>query len=217
MAVPVVIIGAGGFGRHVHATVTRLADSGDGPDLDFLGFLDDGRPDAAILDRLGARHLGPVSELGNMPSGTRYLLGIGNGRVRRRIDAVAGELGAEPLTLIDPDATVGNDIRLGPGTIVCAGARLMTNIATGRHVHINENCTIGHDTALDDYVTVFPLAAVAGNVTIGADSTVGTNAAIIQGLHVGREVFVGAGAAVIRDVPNGVTAVGVPARYLTGA
>ena len=120
------------------------------------------------------------------------------------------------MTLIDPQATIGTDIRLGPGAIVCSGARLETNIETGRHVHVSENCTVGHDTRLSDYVTAFPQAAIAGNVTIGAGTTVGTQAAIIQGLDVGADVMVGAGAVVIRDVPDGVTAVGVPARYLPG-
>lgn len=220
MAIGVVIIGAGGFGRHVHATLLRGIEAGsaliDGEIAEFAGFLDDGRPDAAILGRLGAAHLGPVPALRDLPVDTRYLLAIGHSATRRRLDAAATEWGYAPLTLIDPAATIGTDIRLGPGTIVCCGARLETNIETGRHVHLSENCTVGHDDVLADYVTAFPQAAIAGNVRIGAGTTVGTQAAIIQGLAVGAGVMIGAGAVVIRDVPDGVTAVGVPARYLPG-
>lgn len=218
VTIGVVILGAGGFGRHVHATLLRAIETEtalvDGETTEFLGFLDDGEPDAAILGRLGARHLGPVRSLQNLPPDTRYLLAIGNGAVRRRIDAAVSQWGFEPMTLVDPVATIGTDIRLGPGAIICSGARLETNIDTGRHVHISENCTVGHDASLADYVTVFPQAAIAGNVHIGAGTTVGTQSAIIQGLGVGAEVMIGAGAVVIRDVPDNVTAVGVPARYL---
>jgi sugar O-acyltransferase (sialic acid O-acetyltransferase NeuD family) len=220
VAIGVVIIGAGGFGRHVHATLLRAIAAGtatiDGEIASFAGFLDDGAPDAAILGRLGAGHLGPVAALRDQPPSTRYLLAIGNGAVRRRIDAAVTGWGYAPMTLIDPVATIGTDIRLGAGAIVCSGARLETNIETGRHVHVSENCTVGHDTTLADYVTAFPQAAIAGNVHIGAGTTVGTQAAIIQGLTVGGGVMIGAGAVVIRDVPDDVTAVGVPARYLPG-
>lgn len=220
MTIGVAIIGAGGFGRHVHATLLRAIAHGTalvgGEPAEFAGFLDDGTPDAAVLDRLGATHLGPVAALADLPPGTHYLLAIGSGAVRRRIDATLSAAGFAPMTLIDPQATIGTDIRLGPGAIICSGARLETNIETGRHVHISENCTIGHDAVLADYVTAFPQAAIAGNVTIGAGTTIGTQAAIIQGLAVGADVMVGAGAVVIREVPDGVTAVGVPARYLPG-
>ncbi|MEO7124576.1 MAG: acetyltransferase [Nakamurella sp.] len=218
MAIPVVIIGAGGFGRHVHATLLRAIAAGTaliGGDIaQFTGFLDDGEPDAAILGRLGAEHRGEVSALRGLSPKTHYLLAIGNGTVRRRIDSTVTKWGCVPMTLIDPSATIGTDIRLGPGAIICSGARLETNIETGRHVHISENCTVGHDSTLADYVTAFPQAAIAGNVHIGAGTTIGTQAAVIQGLTVGADVMVGAGAVVIREVPDGVTAVGVPARYL---
>lgn len=221
MAIGVVILGAGGFGRHVHATLLRAITAGsaliEGETAEFAGFLDDGNPDAAILGRLGAAHRGPVSVIRELPGSTRYLLAIGHSATRRRIDTAVTSWGYAPMTLIDPAATIGTDIRLGPGAIVCSGARLETNIETGRHVHLSENCTVGHDTVLADYVTAFPQAAIAGNVSVGARTTVGTQAAIIQGLTVGSDVMIGAGAVVIRDVPDGVTAVGVPARYLPGA
>jgi sugar O-acyltransferase (sialic acid O-acetyltransferase NeuD family) len=204
----------------VHATLLRAIAGGsalvDGEIAEFMGFLDDGTPDAAILGRLGAAHRGPVAAIADLPRSTRYLLAIGNGAVRRRIDAAVTGLRYAPMTLVDPVATIGTDIRLGPGAIVCSGARLETNIETGRHVHVSENCTVGHDTVLDDYVTAFPQAAIAGNVHVGAGTTIGTQAAIIQGLTVGAAVMIGAGAVVIRDVPDSVTAVGVPARYLPG-
>lgn len=218
VAIDVVIIGAGGFGRHVHATLLRAVAAGTtqigGEAVRFAGFLDDGSPDAAVLARIGAAHLGPVASIAAMPASARYLLAIGSGEVRRRLDAQLTGLGREPMTLIDPSATIGTDIRLGPGAIVCSGARLETNIETGRHVHFSENVTVGHDDVLADYVTAFPQAAIAGNVHVGAGTTIGTQAAVIQGLTVGAGAMIGAGAVVIRDVPDGVTAVGVPARYL---
>lgn len=212
MATPLVIVGAGGFGRHAHAVYTDI-DKDSPSAFDFLGFVDDEQPDMALLERLGARWLGPIRSISDAPADTRYVIGIGSAAARRRIDAIIGALGYQPATLVHPQASIGTDVRIGPGAVICAGARLMTNIELGRHVHINMNCTIGHDTDLADYVTLFPLAAVAGTVSVGAGTTIGTTASINQGLRIGADVMVGAGAAVIRDLPDGVTAVGVPASY----
>ncbi|WP_304412082.1 acetyltransferase [Synechococcus sp. CB0205] len=43
-------------------------------------------------------------------------------------------------------------------------------------------------------------------------SWIGIGASVIQQIRIGADVIVGAGAAVVSDLPDGVTAVGVPAR-----
>jgi sugar O-acyltransferase (sialic acid O-acetyltransferase NeuD family) len=178
----------------------------------FLGFLDDGTPDAAVLARLGAEHLGPVDHLRQLP-GARYLIGVGEPKARQMLDARAEALGAEAITAIHRNASY-SDVEFGPGTVVTAGVRLTNNIRLGRHVHLNLNCTVGHDALLGDYVTVNPLASISGNVTIGDRVNVGTGANIIQNVTVGDDAVIGAGAVVIADVPAGVTVAGVPARPL---
>ncbi|WP_231884173.1 acetyltransferase [Synechococcus sp. MIT S9504] len=47
---------------------------------------------------------------------------------------------------------------------------------------------------------------------VGSCSWIGIGASVIQQICIGDDVTVGAGAAVVRDLPDGVTAVGVPAR-----
>ncbi len=79
-----------------------------------------------------------------------------------------------------------------------------------RQVHYN--AAIGHDTVLEDFVAVFPSANVAGSVRLGAGSTIGSNAAVLQGLTVGAGAFVGAGAVVTRDIEPGCVVAGVPAK-----
>lgn len=178
--------------------------------FDVLGVLDDGEVDGDLLAARGLLHLGPVDRLAEL--GAAYLVGIGSGAARRAIDQAAGDL--TPPSVRHPAATLGSQIRTGPGSVVAAGARLTTNISLGRHTHVGVNGTVGHDAVLGDYVTVLPGATVSGNVTLEDGVTVGTGAAIIQGVTIGRGTFVGAGAVVIDDLPPAVTAVGVPARPL---
>src|SRR5690606_21445806 len=113
-----------------------------------------------------------------------------------------------------PAATLGGDVEVGPGTVICAGVRITTNIRIGRHVHVNLNSTVGHDTLVEDFVTINPLAAISGDVVLRRGVMVGTTACINQGIEVGVDGVVGSGAAVVRDVESGTTVVGVPARPL---
>ncbi len=206
---PLVIVGAGGHGRELLDVVEATNETG-ATDFDVVGVLDDGDVDGDLLAARGLRHLGPVDRLREL--GIPYLIGIGSGAARRAIDEMAGDLA--PPSVRHPAATLGSQIRTGPGSVVAAGARLTTNIRLGRHTHVGVNSTVGHDAVLGDYVTVLPGATVSGTVRLEDGVTIGTGAAIIQGVTIGAGTFVGAGAVVIDDLPPAVTAVGVPARPL---
>lgn len=214
MPTPLVIIGAGGFGREVLDIVNDInhgSDISQTEGFDFLGFIDDGEPDMERLSRLDARYLGPSSALNELPDGCKYSIGIGSGAVRRKIDNSATAAGLEPATLIHRSATFGADVRISPGAVICAHVSVTTNVSIGRHAHINLNSTIGHDAVLADYSTVNPLCAISGEVTIAEEAMVGTNSAINQGLTIGRGSIIGSGSAVTRDVRDYILAAGVPA------
>lgn len=214
MTIPVVIVGAGGFGRHTLAIIKAInkeTSIGGEDRYTVVGFIDDGSPDPRQLSRVAMRHLGGISEFQSLPKDTRYCIGIGSGHIRRRVDESATKAGLTPLTLVHPDATIGPDVRLGAGTIICAGARLTDNIETGRHVHVNMNCTIGHDAVLGEYSSVWPQAAISGNVLLGPGVTVGASSCVNQELRVGAGAFVASGASVIRDVSAYTLVAGVPA------
>lgn len=206
MATRIVIVGAGGHGREVLDLVE--ADR----TWTFLGFVDDGSPDLDVLKRRGAPLLGPLTRLEQLES--HYLIGVGNGAIRRGIDEQATGWGRQPASIRHPSAHWGTDSAAGPGLVVCANASITTNVRMGRHVHVNQNATIGHDCRIADYVTLNPGSNVSGNVTIGEAATIGAGAAVIQGISIGSGATVGAGAAVVRDVEPGTTVVGVPARPL---
>ena len=210
-AAPIVVIGAGGFGREVHDVIVAINAASAEPVWHFLGFVDDGTPDQQLLGRRNARHLGGTNELPSM-GGTFYVIGVGNPVARRRLAEQADAAGLRAATLVHPSATMGLDVEVGEGSIICSHVSITTNVRIGRHVHLDQNVAIGHDTTLRDFSRVNPGATVSGNVTLDEDVTMGTNSTVIQGLRIGRGATVGAGAAVIRDLPPGVVAVGVPAR-----
>jgi sugar O-acyltransferase (sialic acid O-acetyltransferase NeuD family) len=205
---PLVIIGAGGFGREVLDVVDAI--NALRPSYEFLGFLDDGAVRADLLARLAAPHLGASERLTELDA--MYVVGIGSGVVRRKL--VASAPPARAANLIHPTSTIGRDARVGVGIIIAAGARVTSNVELGNHVNLHVNCTVGHDSVVMSYSSVFPGATVGGNVTIGEAATIGTGANVLPGVTIGAGAFVGAGAVVTKDVEPGVTVVGAPARPL---
>lgn len=200
------IVGAGGHGREILDLIE--ACNALAPTYEVVGFVADDA-DEALLARRGVPWLGPVTALDDTDAS--HALAIGMPWSRRHV-ASSIPTTSRPVSLLHPSATIGGDNSLAPGTIVCAGARITTNIALGRHTHLNINAVVSHDSKLGDFVTVSPGAIVNGNVTIHDDVFIGTGAVVTPGITIGRGAKVGAGAVVLDDVPDGATVVGVPAR-----
>ncbi|MFD8307916.1 acetyltransferase [Streptomyces sp. NPDC059690] len=197
------IVGAGGFGRETLDAVRAMAAA---PEVVFV----DEHPAAAAVEGC------PVLVPGQLaaPHGQRseFVVAIADADVRRRLAREFEDRGMRAATVIDPRAVVSPGARIGRGCVVLGQAFISTGTVIGAHVQVNYQASIGHDTVLDDFVTILPGANIAGNVTVGAGSTVGSNAAVLQGRRIGPSVMVGAAALVTRDVTPGQVVVGVPAR-----
>jgi serine O-acetyltransferase len=102
-------------------------------------------------------------------------------------------------------ATIGRNAEFGPGFVILhsVGIVINTNVRAGRNLVIYHGVTLGAEHER------WPL--------LGDDVYIGAGAKIIGGVRIGSRVRVGANAVVTRDVPDGVTVVGIPARIVRGA
>ncbi len=139
------------------------------------------------------------------------LIGIGNNEIRERLSR---EYPIRYAVAIHPTAIIADDVKIGEGTVVMAGAIINPGARIGRHCIINTGAIIEHDCIVGDYVHVAPGTKIAGNVTIGRMSHIGIGAAVIPRVVIGENVVVGAGAVVIHDVQDNLKVVGVPAKPL---
>ena len=191
----IVIIGAGGQGR-VCADIARLMGYAR------ILFLDDGAPNAE----------GKVSDYPQYLQDADFFVAIGNGAVRRKIQRMLEENGASVATLIHPNATVAQDVKIGQGTVVMAGAVINPGAVIGCGNIVNTCASVDHDCCVGDYLHIAVGARICGTVTLEDDSWIGAGAVIIQNLSVCAGCMIGAGAVVVKSITEKGTYMGVPAR-----
>ena len=200
------IVGAGGFGRE---TLNVYRDAGR--EADVAGFLEESCAEPGRL--VNGKPVRDWTDLDRMPEGARLVFAIGS-PARRRLIEDAERRGCTFDTAIHPTVNRSPWVAIGEGCIVCANSILTTQVEVGAHTIINLACTIGHDVTIGRYVTLSPGVHVSGRVTIGEGAFIGTGVALVEQVSVGPGAIIGAGAVVTKDIPGGVTAVGVPARPL---
>jgi len=142
------------------------------------------------------------------------LVAIGDNVARQRVQLSAKALGYELVTAVHPSASIARDVSLGPGTVIMAQVAINSGTIIGEGVIVNTGATIDHDCRIGDFAHISPGVHLAGNVTVGALTQVGIGACAIPGVRIGERTLIGAGAAVVTDIPDGVVAVGVPARVI---
>lgn len=95
------------------------------------------------------------------------------------------------VTILDiAKVTFGNDVWIGPGTLISSINHPMSPAGRRKHLGIAKPVTIGNDVWL------------GGNVTV------------VPGVTIGNNVVVAAGAVVTKDVPDNSLVGGVPAKVI---
>ena len=204
------IIGAGGFGKEVAWLVERINKVN--PTWNIVGYIDDNESlwNKNIYDY---PVLGGISYLENCKD-SYVVCAIGNADTKHAIIQKLRNYALQYATLIDPSVIMSRSVRIGEGTIICAGTIISVDVTIGNHVSIDWDCTIGHDDVISDFVTAYPSVNISGCCNIGERVELGTGMRIIQGLSIKDAVIVGAGACVVKNIEESGVYVGVPAKKI---
>lgn len=97
---------------------------------------------------------------------------------------------------------IGRGAHFGPELVLIhsEGVVINTRVVGGRHILIEHGVTIG--------------AEKGQSPRLGDDVFIGAGAKIVGGVSIGSRVKIGANAVVVTDLPDGATAVGIPARVI---
>lgn len=208
----IAIYGAGGFGLEVAMLIEQINEVK--LQWDIIGFFDDGISDGSMVNEYQV--LGGINALNNWSSELFIVFALGWPQTKMKVCQQVANPNIRFPVLIHPSVITGNAkyLDIGEGSIICAGSIITTNITIGRHVIINLSCTIGHESTIGDFSSFMPTCNISGEVKIGDGTFWGTGAKVINQKEVGAHSIIGAGTVVTTDIPDHVTAVGVPAKVV---
>jgi len=210
----VVIVGAGGYGRHVLEIFRHCNKVSN--QWDIMGFIDD---DTAKRGRL----IDECPVLGGLEwlqeNKDKYdslgcVCAISMPEIRKKVVEVINEIGIKFHSVTHPSVILSGFVDIGDDVIISPLSVLAINVRVGDHVQICTACLVAHDCVIESYCRLGPRATINGSCHLGQGTYIGSSATMIDNKSVGDWSTVGAGAVVINNIPSNVVAVGVPARAI---
>jgi sugar O-acyltransferase (sialic acid O-acetyltransferase NeuD family) len=210
------IYGASGFGKET-MPIARLSLAHLSAESYDLVFIDDGIPETSINGY-------PVMSFDTFNkqehAKKNVSIAIANSAIRLLISQKLKDHGISDWDIKAHNTVILDQVTIGKGVILAPFVALTSNITIGNYFHANLYSYVAHDCVIGNYVTLAPGVKCNGNVHIGDRAYIGTGAIIKQGsptrpLKIGKDVTIAAGAFVTKNVPDGVTVIGSPAKILS--
>ncbi|AYA77608.1 acetyltransferase [Bacillus sp. Y1] len=202
------VVGAGGHSK-VILDLIRLNEKNQ-----IIAFLDDRYTSLTFKDAI---YMGPIdsaNQLLRIHPDIKFIIAIGNNRIRKDIVNRLSVQDECYATLIHPTAWISPSVTIGVGTVVMPQSVINADSYIGKHTIINTSAIIEHDNHISNYVHISPHATLTGAVKVEEGVHIGAGASVIPNIEIGEWSTIGAGATVIKSIPPSSTAVGVPAKVI---
>lgn len=205
------IIGAGGVGKEVAYIIEEINEVN--PTYNILGFIDDSKEKWGSKI-LGYEVVGGLDYLEKINFKDSLVIAIANYNVKKSIVEKLSNLKINYPIIKHPKVKLHKSVEVGEGSILYEGIIISPDVKIGKQVIISPKCGIGHDTIIEDYVSLLWNVNISGNDYIEEGVLFGSGSTIIQGKRVKQGSVIGAGAVVVKDIEKKGTFAGVPAKNL---
>jgi acetyltransferase EpsM len=202
----IAIIGNGGHSKVVRDLILSYEEN------EIVGILDDKYEEVRLVENIFYGPILAAKKLVEYFSDIKFVIAIGNNKVRQSIVQRINIADTFYATLIHKSAVVSPSVKIGKGTVVMPNSVINANAEIGIHSIINTGSIVEHDCKTGNYVHVCPSATITGAVHLEDGAFIGAGATVIPNINIGEGTIIGAGAAVIQHIPSFNIAAGVPAR-----
>jgi len=204
------IIGARGYGRELF----NLATQCEGYKRDWLikGFLDD-KSDALEGFNYPVSIISSVEEY-IVEENDVFICAIGSVNHKKKYAEMVLKKGGEFINLIHPSVIIHGNTKLGTGLIMMAYSSISNECEVGSFVTFMPYSTVGHDCKISNFCHIGTYAFMGGYSELEANVTLHTRATIFPRVKVGRGSIVGINSMVLKNVKQGITVYGNPAKEL---
>ena len=202
---PVVIVGAGRQGRNVADVLETIRAK-------IAGFLDDTKPkgtpvfDYPVLDGLSA-----IDDR-SFVLDHAWIVAIGDNYAREKVYRKLDSQGGSFVNAIHPSTQISRGTTLGRGLFIAPGTVTHTGTTIGDWALIGGHAFFGVDARVDEASFVGNGVILSAGASVGARSFLGSGAILSNDAVVGADCVVGAGSLVMKELADGTTAYGMPAR-----
>lgn len=205
----IVLFGASGYAKVIIDIIEKQNE------YQIVGLIDDFKPVGERL--LNHTVIGKIEDLSRLM--IEYdiyggILAIGDNWVRSK--AVEKVCSVVPsfkfVNAIHPSSVIGQDVKIGDGSVVMAGVVINPSSSIGAHCILNTNSSIDHDGIMKKFSSLAPNVTTGGNVEIGEFSAISIGSIIIHGKKIGNHTVIGAGSLILKDVGDNEVVFGLPGK-----
>jgi len=118
------------------------------------------------------------------------------------------------MTIANKTAFFSGNCEIGEGCLIDSHVSIAGGVTIEDYVTLYANSVVSHDSHIGKFTTICPGVIICGGVHIGKETFIGAGTVIKNGITIGNNVTIGCGSVVIKDIEDGKTVYGNPAKAM---
>jgi len=205
-----IIIGARGYGREVCGLARQC--SGYNTEYIIKGFLDD-KPDALDGFENYPEIISSVEKY-EIQENNVFVCALGSVQWKKHYVEIILSKGGKFINLIHPTVIFTSNVKLGNGLIIFMYSNISNDCIVDDFVTIQGFVAIGHDSKIGKWSHINAYSFTGGYAILEEQVCLNTRSTVLPHIIVRKGATVGAASLVIKNVKEGTTVFGVPAKRI---